>query len=306
MPQDILDVAIIGCGPAGIQAAIHACGRKAQVAVFGRPERSSLYKAHVANFCCYEKVVSGQALLNAGRIQAESLGADFVAEDIVETKFDDQKFVLSTEAGRVFTSRSLILAMGVARKKLRVKGEKELVGRGVSYCVDCDATFFRGMNVAVVGNESAAVSGALTLLGFAKKVFLVCRELNISRRLREQLDRSNVQVISGRWVKEIVGSDKVTSLLLTDDQGLDVQGVFVELGAKGAMELAANLGVMFDAETFSFIETNKRQETNLAGLYAAGDITGQPWQMAKAVGEGCVAGINAAEYAKKVSELEDK
>jgi thioredoxin reductase (NADPH) len=306
MPEDILDVAIIGCGPAGLQAAIHACGKKAQVAVFGRPEKSSLYKAHVANFCCYEKVVPGQALLDAGRIQAESLGADFVTEDIVETKFDNERFVLSTEAGKIFTSRSLIMAMGAARKKLRVKGEKELVGRGVSYCVDCDATFFRGMDVAVVGNESAAVSGALTLLGFAKKVFLVCRELNISKRLREQLNRSDVQVISDRWVKEIIGSDKVESLLLTENQSLDVQGVFVELGAKGAMELAANLGVMFDAETFSFIETNKKQETNLPGLYAAGDITGQPWQMAKAVGEGCVAGINAAEYAKKLSELEDK
>jgi thioredoxin reductase (NADPH) len=91
----------------------------------------------------------------------------------------------------------------------------------------------------------------------------------------------------------------VEKLLLEDDSTLDVEGVFIELGAKGAMELATNLGVQLDMETFSYIDTNKRQETNLAGVYAAGDIAGPPLQMAKAVGEGCVAGWHAANFANK-------
>jgi len=99
-----------------------------------------------------------------------------------------------------------------------------------------------------------------------------------------------------------MGSNEVEEVLLTNGERLELSGIFVELGAKGVMELAANLGVTFDSETFSFIETNKKQETNIPGLYAAGDITGQPWQIAKAVGEGCVAGWEAARYAKKIGD----
>jgi thioredoxin reductase (NADPH) len=240
-------------------------------------------------------------MLEAGRIQAESFGAVFVDEDIIETKNEDQVFSLVTESGKSFTSHALILSMGVTRKELRVKGEKRLVGRGVSYCVDCDANFFKGLDVAVVGNESAAVTGALTLLSYAKTVTLICRKLMVIDALHDRLKDSDVRVIQDTWVKEVLGENELEGLLLKNEETLKVDGVFVELGAKGALELAANLGVAFDAETFSFIETNKKQETNLPGLYAAGDIAGQPWQIAKAVGEGCVAGMEAAEYVKKLT-----
>jgi len=302
MPENACDVAIIGRGPAGLQAAIHAAGKKAKVIVFGRPEKSSLYKAHVANFCCFEKTISGKELLEAGKRQAEKFDSVFLEQDIIETKSENNRFILVTENGETFTASTVILAMGIARKKLRVKGEKEFLGRGVSYCVDCDANFYKGMEVAVVGNESAAASGALTLLGYAKKVYLVCRKLTITDVLHEQLNHSEVKIIRDTWVKKIEGSNEVEAVLLTNGDSLKVNGIFVELGAKGAMELAANLGVVFDAETFSFIETNKKQETNIPGLYAAGDITGQPWQIAKAVGEGCVAGMEAAKYAKRLAD----
>ncbi len=301
MAEHLYDVAIIGCGPAGLQAAIHAASKKAKVIVFGKPRNSSLYKAHIANYCCYEKTISGKKLLEAGRKQAESFEAVCLEEDIIETRNENNLFSLITESGATFTSRTLILSMGVARKKLRVKGEKKLVGRGVSYCVDCDANFYKGLDVAVVGNESAAVTGAVTLLSYAKTVYLIYRKLMITDTLYEQLKQSQVKVIQDTWVKEIIGTNEVESVLLKNGEILKVNGIFVELGAKGALELAANLGVFFDQETVSFIETNKKQETNIAGLYAAGDIAGQPWQIAKAVGEGCVAGIQAAEYAKKLA-----
>jgi len=302
MSEDLYDVAIIGCGPAGLQAAIHAASKKAKVVVFGKPRKSSLYKAHVANYCCYEEPISGKEILEAGRKQAESFDAEFVEEDIIETKNENNLFNLVTESGASLTSRTLVLCIGVSRKKLGVKGEKRLVGRGVSYCVDCDANFFKGMDVAVVGNESAAVTGALTLLSYASTVQLICRKLMVIDTLYDRLRESQVKVVEDTWVKEVIGADEVEGLLLKSGDTLDVKGVFVELGAKGALELAANLGVVFDAETFSSVETNKKQETNIPGLYAAGDIVGQPWQIAKAVGEGCVAGIEAAEYAKKQAD----
>jgi thioredoxin reductase (NADPH) len=153
--------------------------------------------------------------------------------------------------------------------------------------------------VAVVGNESAAVDGALTLTKYAAEVHLVAKALEVSPILREKLGQSSVQLHEGAWVSEIKGENAVTGLLLDQGEKLAVDGVFIELGAKGAMELATTLGVMLDSETFSYIATNKQQETNIAGIYAAGDIAGPPWQMAKAVGEGCIAGWEAANYANK-------
>jgi thioredoxin reductase (NADPH) len=101
-------------------------------------------------------------------------------------------------------------------------------------------------------------------------------------------------------VASLAGSDKLEAVVLDDGQRLEVSGLFIELGAKGAVELAGSLGVDLDQESFKYIAANKKQETNLAGVYAAGDICGPPWQMAKAVGEGCVAGLEAAAYVKRL------
>jgi thioredoxin reductase (NADPH) len=101
------------------------------------------------------------------------------------------------------------------------------------------------------------------------------------------------------WVSEILGENNVEGVLLEDGSRLEVEGIFIELGAKGALELATAIGVQLDSETFSHIECNKKQQTNIAGVYAAGDIAGPPYQMAKAVGEGCVAGWEAANLALK-------
>jgi thioredoxin reductase (NADPH) len=191
------------------------------------------------------------------------------------------------------------MAMGISRNKLRVTGEKEFLGRGVSYCVDCDGAFFRGEPVAVVGNESAAASGALTMLFYASQVHLICDKLEVSEALAHQIEQSGIQLYEGRKVTEIIGQDEVDGVTLDNGSRLDVKGVFIELGAKGAIEIASALGVTMDSEAPQYIATDKKQRTNIPGLYAAGDICGLPWQLAKAVGEGCVAGLEAAAYAKK-------
>ena len=167
----------------------------------------------------------------------------------------------------------------------------------MSYCVECDCNFYKGADVAVVGSGSAAASGALTMLAYAQAVHLVCEALEISPALEAELRRSAVKLHESRKVKEISGKEEVEGILLDDGSRLAVQGVFIELGARGVMELAGLLGVQLDDE-MKHIQTNKKTETNVPGIYAAGDITGPPWQVAKAVGEGCVAGLEAASYAK--------
>ena len=293
------DVIILGTGPAGLQAAIHAARKKVTVLVMGKETKSSLYHAHVENFFSLFNI-SGEDMLDVGRQQATSFGAELLEDDVLSVASDGPLFKVVTESGQELLSKALIVATGSTRNKLRVAGEKEYLGKGVSYCVECDANFYKGEDVAVVGGASAAVSGALTLLGYAKTVHLICGELEVSEALKAQLKKSAVIVHEKTKVKEIAGQTGVEAIDLDDGSRLEVSGVFIELGAKGIMELATHLGVQLDDE-MKYIDTNKKMETNIPGVYAAGDICGPPWQMAKAVGEGCVAGLGAATYTKKLT-----
>jgi len=295
----LYDVVIIGAGPAGIQAAIHAVRKKATTLMLGRIERSSLYSAHVENYACVDGVKTGQEFLEAGISQVKRFGAQLLEDDVLKIRQKEAVFVLDLESGATISSRTVIFATGTARKKLKVPGEKELAGRGVSYCVDCDANFYRNATVAVVGNASAAIDGALTLTGYASRVYLVSQDLVASSDLLEKLKNSTVEHLAGTWVKAIQGENAVQSILLQSGAEVKVDGVFIELGAKGAMELALEIGVQLDLDTMTHIDTNKLAETNVPGVYAAGDISGHPYQFAKAVGEGCVAGMEAANFARK-------
>jgi thioredoxin reductase (NADPH) len=251
----------------------------------------------VENYCCILST-TGEDIISAGRQQAAAFGAELVDEDVLSLAAEADRFRIRLEGGSDISAGAVILATGTARNRLGVPGEKELLGRGVSYCVECDCNFYKGQDVAVVGDGSAAASGALTMLAYARSVHLVCRKLEVNASLDGELRRSGVILHEPSQVKAIAGQESVEGLVLEDGARLPVQGVFIELGAKGVMELAGLLGVQLDDE-MKYIQTNKKMQTNVPGIYAAGDITGPPWQVAKAVGEGCVAGLEAAGYAKK-------
>ena len=301
--KSVFDVVILGTGPAGLQAAIHAARKKVSVLVLGKETKSSLFHAHVENFCCLFNI-TGEAMLATGRQQAANFGAELLEEDVLKVVSADDVFDITTESGRLIQTASIIVATGTNRNRLGVDGEKQFLGRGVSYCVDCDANFFKGEDVAVIGEASAAADGALSLLEYASSVHLISEQLEVAEALQKELDASSVQVYQGRKVKQIKGGDSAEAVVLADDTEIAVSGVFIELGAKGVMELASHLGIQLDDE-MKYIDTNKKMETNIPGVFAAGDICGPPWQMAKAVGEGCVAGIGAATYAKKLRKAKN-
>lgn len=297
MSEHMYDVVIVGTGPAGIQAAIHASRRKIRVLLLGRIENSALYNGHIENYAFVPQTTLGADLLKLGLDQAKRFGTEHAPADVLKIIQDDDIFHLELESGATVSTYSLILCMGVSKQKLNVPGEKELLGRGVSYCVDCDANFYRGAVVAVTGNRSAAVDGALTLLDYASKVYLVAETLDVSEELLARLQKSDVERVSSS-IQQINGERMVTSLMLANGESLETEGIFIELGSKGAMQLATQIGVLLDQEA-KYIAVNQKQETNIPGIYAAGDIVGPPLQMAKAVGEGCVAGMEAATYARK-------
>jgi thioredoxin reductase (NADPH) len=133
------------------------------------------------------------------------------------------------------------------------------------------------------------------LKGYADKVYAICSRSDLDEKLLRQLEAAEIQVIEKKII-EIIGESTVNKIIFNDDVELPIDGLFIELGAKSSLELIGHLGVLFDEH--EFIITDKEQKTNIDGVYAAGDICGPPFQVAKAIGEGCVAGINAANYAK--------
>jgi len=297
MNKSDYEVVILGTGPAGLQAAIHAARAKVSVLVMGRFENSSIVGAHIENYCCMPHI-TGDELLKNGIEQAQKSGAEFIEEDVLETSTDGDFIIIKSESGNIIKTRSLIFTIGVTRNTLNVPGETDLRGYGVSYCVDCDANFYKGKPVVITGNGSAAVSGAITLSSYTDTVYLVSEKINVDSKLEHQLTQSSVNVYEGRKVASINGNKSVESVKLDDGTEIKAEGIFIELGAKGAMGLAGFLGIEMD-ENFKHIAVNRKQETSVQGIYAAGDICGPPWQIAKAVGEGCVAGLEAAKYAKQ-------
>ncbi len=296
------DVVVIGSGPAGLQAAIHAARRKRRVLVLGRADRSNCAKGHIENLFGVEGA-QGAELVETGRAQAGQFGAELRDEDATRLRKDGDRFIVKPETGGEVRAKAVVLAMGVAVNKLKVPGEKELVGRGVSYCVDCDGPLFRKKRVVVTGDGSAAAEGAMALLAWASEVHLVSPRLDVAEEMREEVASSKVIGHVPDKVTKILGSEdaqSVTGVELESGGSIEAEGVFIELGGKGALSLTAELGVELDPETFKHIVVDNRQRTNVEGLFAAGDVTGPPWQVAKAVGEGCVAGLEAAAYAKKI------
>lgn len=292
------DIVIIGAGPAGLQSAIYAARSKTRVVVLGRVKKSSLADAHIENYCCLDETQNGLDFLKTGTEQARKFGAQIFEEDALKIEKKDGKYLVKTESGSELIAKALIIAAGVRKNRLGIKGEREFLGKGVSFCVECDVNFFKGKKVAVIGNGSAAASGALLLLAYGNQVYLISDELSVDDRLAGQIKASGIEVLKGVKAKEIKGKNKVEVLLLEDGKSLNVEGVFIELGSKGTVELLGKLGVELD--DFGFIKTNKKQETNVVGIFAAGDVCGPPFQVAKSVGEGCVAGLNATQYVRNL------
>lgn len=284
------DIAIIGLGPAGLQAAIHAARKKVKVVAVGKSEASSLNRAEVENYLGIDSM-DGSDILSKGREQARRFGAELLEEEVIKLTREGGSFVLVTDREREIRSRALVLAVGISRAKLNVPGEKEFLGKGVSYCASCDAGFFRGRPVAVIGEESEAAESAALMAEYASKVYWVHRQLKASEQMVGKARKAKVEMVQAK-PSRIVGEQTVTGLELEEGRRLDVNGVFIALGAKGSIELALELGIIPDPSGKIPVDENCR--TEMEKVYACGDVTGAPWQLARAVGQGCVAGENAA------------
>ena len=270
------DIAIVGAGPAGYSAAITARKRDKSVVVIGQ-NTGWLSRAHsISNYPGLPDI-SGHDLLEAMAKQAQALGAELRPGVVHQIVSMGDSFALSLGADFVQAKR-IILCTGAKQPKL-LPGESELLGRGVSYCGTCDGMFYRGKRVAVIAQGPEAVSEANFLAG-------LCSEVVYFGTKDDALDGKII--VSAQKPEAILG-EKTASGLKAGGEELPFDGIFIFREAAALSTLLPGL-----AMDGAFIRVDRQMKTNLPGVFAAGDCTGQPLQVAKAVGEGCVAAISAA------------
>lgn len=288
------DILIIGCGPAGLQAAIHAARGKLSVTVVGKPSGSAASGTVIDNYFGVG-AASGDLLIDTGIRQVESAGAKVIGMNVISASASDGSFAFTLEDGSEIRARAVVLATGISRRKLGIPGEKELFGKGVSYCAVCDCNFYKGRRAVIVGNDSEAAVSAEMMTRYASETSWVSWQTEADGSLIAKADEAGVRMYGSR-PKAVIGESKVEALELEDGTVIPTDGVFIELGARSAADLAMDLDVM--PELDDTVKVDRGCRTSVPGVFACGDVTGRPWQIAKAVGEGCVAGTAAAAYVR--------
>ncbi|MFZ2975463.1 MAG: FAD-dependent oxidoreductase [Candidatus Moraniibacteriota bacterium] len=274
----IYDLVIIGAGPAGLSASIYASRYKLEHLVFGASQGGQMNEIYDLENWPGEKKISGASLISKFVEHAEGFGVKINRESVAGiSKLEDGTFEISC-AKNIYRTRAIILAMGAHYRKMNIPGEKEFTGRGVSYCATCDAMFFREKTVCVVGGGNSAAVVALELTDFAKKVYLITKEEKMSAEpawLEKVANNSKIELVKGTGVIEIKGETKVEKVVLdkahNDQNNLEVDGVFIEVGTEPGVELAQKIGVMTDEK--NYIKVKEDMSTNVPGVFAAGDIT---------------------------------
>jgi len=304
------DVIIIGAGPAGCTTAIYTARAGLKTCVFGTIERSNTYRAHVVeNFFGRNEALKGANLMTEGKAQAEKFGARFTDKEIVDIKKNSNDLFEIVDGERQkHEARAVVICSGLGFKPTGIKNEQQLTGKGISCCVNCDGFFFKGKKIAVIGNTNFAGEEALQLLTYSPNVTLLSHgnDFKFDPKIKSALDENGIQQLKTSRISEFVGENKLEEILFSDGAKMNFEGAFLALGIASASDFANKLGIMRAGPQNTFIEINSRTgETNVAGVFAAGDCTGGNAQAIKSAGEGCNAGISVIKFLKGLKAYAD-
>ena len=301
-------VIIIGSGPAGYTAAIYAARAMLEpVMIQGlQPGGQLTITTDVENYPGFADVIQGPWLMDQMKAQAEHVGTRIVNDIITHVDFDRRPFVLTGDSGDIYTADSLIIATGAQAKWLGIPSEQKFQGFGVSACATCDGFFYRGKQVLVVGGGNTAVEEALFLTNFAEKVIVVHRrdEFRAERILQERLFKN--PKIEVRWNTEVaevggtpmppsVNTVTLRNTLSGETYQQPIDGIFVAIGHAPATAIFAG---KLDMKPGGYLQVKPGStETNIAGVFAAGDVTDDVYRQAvTAAGMGCMAALDAERY----------
>jgi len=304
------DVIIIGSGPAGCAASIYASRYGLSNIVIGKTQGGTISYAHNVENYPGSNGISGVDLMITVEKHVKDLGSQIIYDPVNKLEKVQDQFMVTTSSGKQFQSRAVIIATGTERKKLNIPGEQELVGKGVTYCVTCDAPFYKDKTVVLVGGGDAACSGAVHLSQFAKKIYLVYRGSSLRAeptwvsQWQELASAGKGEEIFNTNITKIISEkDKVAGVELDKEfngsKNLACEGVFIEIGGVPGTELIRPLGVKDDDS--GHVVVNQYMETSLPGLFAAGDMTDQSKvmkQVITAMAWGAIAASSAYKYIK--------
>lgn len=296
------DVIIIGGGPAGMNAAMYAARKEMRAAVITTDFGGQiLLTSEIENYLGFPSI-SGFELSDKMEAHVRQYPVDFETAQVERLeRLEDGSFAAHLDDGQEYRGKACIVTAGKRSRTLDIPGEASFTGRGVSYCATCDGPFYRNKTVAVVGGGDSAVQAAIELAAICPKVYLVVRSRIRAQEIliKRMKEHENIEVLLGYAPEAIEGTKKVESVLVKnresgEERTLDVDGCFVEAGG------IPNSGFL-PAETAlnraGEIVTDKSGRTNVPGLFAAGDVTDNPYkQVIIAAGEGAAAALAAHEY----------
>jgi thioredoxin reductase (NADPH) len=341
----IYDLIIIGSGPAGLSASLYAARYKLDHLIFGVEQGGQMneiytienwpgdvsvsgtdlvarFSAHIENYGIRvrrESAISVKIVSHEVESEKTDLKINVEEEKPLEVESEDEKqaleeveekeeekiFEVETSGGK-YTAKRIILAMGAKYRSMNIPGEKEFLGKGVSYCATCDAMFFKNKTVCVIGGGNSAAVVALELSDFASKVYLIHKEdrLEAEPLWLEKIEKNNkIEVIKENSVIEIRGKGKVKKIILNeaynDKTFISLDGVFIEVGTEPGIQLARKIGIELDEQ--DYIKVKEDMSTNISGVYAAGDITtgsNKFRQVLIACSEGAIAAASAYKSLK--------
>jgi thioredoxin reductase (NADPH) len=295
------DLIIIGAGPAGMTAGLYAVRSGLKTAIISKDIGGTTNSIlELENWPGFKG--SGTKLMKEFYTQLKNYEIDFIMKNVENIIRKEDEFIIKLNDTELI-GNSIILATGTERKRLNIPGEERLKGKGVSYCVTCDAFFFKEKIVGVIGGSDCAATSALALSELVKKVYLIyrgerlrCEEINLKKLEKKE----NVEIIYEAIPKEIEGEEKVESLILeknNKEEKIKLDGLFIEIGSTPLLELIKNLEINLDEK---YIIVDEEMRTSVPGIFAAGDVTHHKLkQVIVASGQGAIAAKSAYEYLKK-------
>lgn len=285
------DVAILGAGPAGVTAAVYCARYKLKTLLVSYNIGGWVNNAYVIENLPSKKGIGGAELAKNYKEQVKNNDIDFKKETVLSIK-KDENFTIRTKNDS-FEAKTVLYALGTKKRMLNCPGEGKLLGQGVHTCATCDAPFYRDQEVAVIGGNDAGAKSALLLSEYAKKIYIIELQENIPMEptwKEKILNHEKMEVLTGVSVKEFVGDERLSSIVLTDGKELDVTGAFIEIGSDPNVVLLKRMGAELD--DYNCVNVKEDQETNISGLFAAGDLTNNSnnlRQIVTAQSEGAIA-----------------
>lgn len=287
------DVIIIGKGPAAISAALYIKRSNLSLLIIGK-DIGTLEKAEIVeNY--YGIKATGKEIFEAGIKQAKELEIPINSEEVLEISYNDT-FIITTNKEK-YEAKTVLLATGKNRITPKIEGIKEFEGKGISYCALCDGFLYKGQNVAVLGNGEYALHEAQELSKLAKTVTILTNG-NVKTKLLELQQQSNDNKIkiNTNKIEKVEGDTLIRKIKFTDNTEITIKGLFIAEGVATSIDFAKKLGVQTKQNN---IVVNNKMETNIPGLYAAGDCIGGLMQISTAVAEGAIAGTEIIKYLRE-------